>query len=50
MAMRHLDVSEVLILLGVVAFIGLAVHNWYLSHNGHHHHQDDRRLRKSRGV
>lgn len=36
--MGHLDVPEVLIGVGVAAFIWLAFHNWAISHH-HHGHQ-----------
>jgi hypothetical protein len=32
--MGHLDVPEVLIVLGIAAFVWLALHNWAI---GHHH-------------
>ena len=35
--MGHLDVPEVLIALGVGAFIWLALHNWALAHHHGHH-------------
>jgi hypothetical protein len=35
--MGHLDVPEVLIVLGVAAFVGLALYNWRWSH--HHRHE-----------
>ena len=36
--MGHPDVPEILIALGVLAFVWLAAHNWHVSHhNGHHH-------------
>ena len=33
--MGHLDVPEILIAVGVLAFIWLAFHNWAMQH-GHH--------------
>jgi hypothetical protein len=39
--MGHLDVPEVLIALGVAAWLALAVHNWM----HHHHHHGPSRLR-----
>jgi hypothetical protein len=35
--MGHLDVPEVLIALGVAAFVWLAFHNWALGHHHGHH-------------
>ena len=32
--MGHLDVHEILIVLGIAAFVWLALHNWAI---GHHH-------------
>ena len=38
--MGHLDVPEVMIALGIGAFIWLALHNWALAHHhGHHVHR-----------
>jgi hypothetical protein len=37
--MGHLDVPEILIVLGVAAFIWLAIHNWLLHHHHGGHHQ-----------
>ena len=34
--MGHLDVPEVLIVIGVAAWLGLAMYNWV-----HHHHPHD---------
>jgi hypothetical protein len=36
--MGHLDVPEVLIALGILAFIWLALHNWAIGHRHHGHH------------
>jgi hypothetical protein len=35
--MVHLDVPEVLIILGVAGWIGLAMYNWKLYRHHHHH-------------
>lgn len=37
--MGHLDVPEVLIMLGIGAFIWLAFHNWVHAHHHAHHVQ-----------
>jgi hypothetical protein len=37
--MGPLDVPEVLIVVGVVAWLGLAIHNWMHFHTGTHHHR-----------
>lgn len=34
--MGHLDVPEVLILLGVASWVGLALYNWRRHHRDHH--------------
>jgi hypothetical protein len=39
--MGHLDVPEVLIMLGVAAWLGLAMYNWTLHHHHHHNHHSD---------
>ncbi len=36
--MVHLDVPEILIVLGVAGFFGLWLHNLALQHNGHRPH------------
>jgi hypothetical protein len=36
--MGHLDVPEVLIALGIAAFIWLALYNWAIGHHHHGHH------------
>jgi hypothetical protein len=37
--MGPMDVPEVLIVLGVLAFAVLAVHNWFHFHGHSHHHR-----------
>jgi hypothetical protein len=34
--MGHLDVPEILIGAGVLAFVWLAYHNWAIHHHSHH--------------
>jgi hypothetical protein len=36
--MGHLDVPEVLIILGAAAFVWLGLHNWLMAHHHHGHH------------
>jgi FtsZ-interacting cell division protein ZipA len=35
--MGRLDVSEVLIIVGLASLIGLLIHNWMYRHNTHLH-------------